>query len=92
MDEKSKLKEQLNQEILKWEQKIKEAKARLKLESMDAKDKIQCLIDEMEVELQVAKLQLKKINKAFNETWDYVNKGRISSLYTISEAYEKTIK
>ena len=59
---------------------------------MDAKDKIQYHINEMEVELQVAKIQLKKINKAFNEAWDYVNKGRISSLDTISKAYEKTIK
>lgn len=92
MDEKSKLKEQLNEEMLKWQQKIDEAKVQLKLGSMDAKDKIQDHIKEMEIELEVAKLEWKKIDDASNEAWGDIKKGWKTSLDTISEAYDKTLK
>ena len=90
--EKSKLKEQLKEEITKWQTKMDEAKLQLHLGAKEAQDKIDPIVRELELKYQQALKKWEEIDDASEDAWDDIKEGLQSSFKSMSEAFNKAKK
>ena len=87
--EKSKIKEELKEEIAKWQTKMDEAKLQLHLGAKEAQDKIDPYIEELELKFEQAKKKMEEIDDAAEDAWDDIQEGFKSSFKSMSEAFSK---
>jgi hypothetical protein len=90
--EKSKIKEQLKEEIAKWQSKMDEAKLQLHLGAKEAQDKIDPLVKELEQKFAQAKKKWEEIDDASEDAWNDIHEGFKSSFKSMSKAFNKAKK
>jgi len=87
--EKNKVKEQLKEEISKWQTKIDEAKLQVHLGAKEAQDKIDPYIEELELKYEQAKKKWEEIDDASENAWEDIKEGFQASFKSMSEAFNK---
>jgi NAD-specific glutamate dehydrogenase len=86
---KQTLKEQLDEELGKWQTKIDEAKVQMHLGAKEAEDKIQPYVDQLEQELSRAKAQWNKFESSSESAWNEIERGVNISVKAMKQAFEK---
>lgn len=85
---KQTVKEQLEQEIGKWQAKMDEAKLQMHLGVKEAQDKLQPHVDQLDKELSEAKSKLEEFEKSSEGAWGEVKEGLESSFDVMKMAFE----
>ena len=86
------LKAQLEQEMAKWQTKIDEAKLQLQLGSMDAEDKIRPHVEQLEKEMDEAKVKWAQLEQASEHSWSDLKEGLDLSVEAMKDAFSKASK
>ena len=95
MNESSKMNEmkaELEQELAKWQTKIDEARVQLKLGGMEAEQKIQPWLDQLENEMSKAKEKWAELEDASENSWEDIKVGLDSSVDSMKEAFANARK
>jgi hypothetical protein len=87
--EKGKLKEQLKEEIARWQTKMDETKLQLHLGAKEAQDKIDPYVKELELKYEQAMKKWEEIDEASENAWEDIQEGLQSSFKSMSEAFNK---
>jgi chromosome segregation ATPase len=90
--EKKTVKDQLENEMVKWQTKIDEARLQLHLGALEAKDKLQPHINELEKDLEIAKKQMEEFDDATEDAWKDIRKGLKSSFNTMKKSFDNAKK
>jgi len=87
--EKKTLKDELEEELAKWQTKMDEAKVQLHLGAKDAQDKLQPHVDKLEQELDEAKQQWQQLEDASEKSLKDIEKGVRVSITAMKKSFEK---
>lgn len=87
--EKKTLEQQLEDEMKKWRGELDELKVQVHLGTMDAQDKMQPCIDQLEEELAKAKKDWQEFGEASEGAWQELGKGLKLSLAAVKQSAEK---
>ena len=90
--EKKAAKDYLKDEMALWQIKIEEAKLQLHLGAMEAREKLQPHINELEKELDDAKTQMEEFDDSIEKAWEDVKHGLDSSFKTMQRSFDKAKK
>lgn len=86
------VKAQLEQELAKWQTKIDEARVQLNLGGMEAEEKIQPYLDQLENEMLNAKGKWAELEEATENSWADIKVGLDSSVDAMKAAFSKAKK
>lgn len=86
------MKAQLEQELAKWQTKIDEARVQLNLGGMEAEEKIQPYLDQLENEMLNAKGKWAELEEATENSWADIKVGLDSSVDAMKAAFSKAKK
>ena len=86
------LKEELEEELAKWQTKMDEAKVQLHLGAKDAHDKLQPHVDKLEQELEEAKQQWQQVEDASEKSLKDIEKGVRVSITAMKKSFENAKK
>lgn len=92
MEEQSKkeaLKKMLQEEIAKWQTQLDELTVQVKQGSKDASVKLKKQQEKLEKELALAKVELKRLDKATGEAWQNISDGLKASFETMNDSFDK---
>ena len=87
--EKKTIEQQLEEEMKKWQTKIDEVKVQLNLAAMDAKDKAQPHIDQLEQEMAKAEKEWQEFKQASGGACQDLSKGLRLSFKAIQHSADK---
>ena len=88
-EDKSTIKNQLQQEVAKWQTKIDEAKLQLNLAAMDAHDKLQPHVEQLDLELHQAQEKWQKFESASGSAWQDIQHGLKMSFKSMQQSFDK---
>ena len=74
-EDKQTLKDQLKEEMAKWQTKMDEAKVQIHLGTKEAQEKIEPYVEKLEQELSQAKKQLQQLESDSKSAWQEVQRG-----------------
>jgi predicted nucleic acid-binding Zn-ribbon protein len=90
--EKKTVKDHLEDEMVKWQTQIDEARLQLHLGAMETKEKLQPHIDELEKKLDDAKKQMEEFDDASEKAWKDIKRGLDSSFKAMQRSFDKAKK
>ena len=85
---KQTVKEQLKQDIEKWQVKMDEVKLQMHLGAKEKQDKLQPHVDQLDHELRKAKAKLEEFGENSEGAWGEVQEGLESSFDVMKMAFE----
>lgn len=86
--DKQSIKEQLEKELAKWQEKMDEAKVQMHLGIKDAEDKIKPHVEKLDEEMNQAKIKLEELGKSSEGAWGDLKAGVESSIDIMKVAFE----
>ena len=87
--DKKTVEQQLEEEMTKWRGELEQLKVQAHLGTMEAKDKMQPYIDQLDEELAKAKSDWQDFGEASEGAWQELGKGLKLSFKAIQQSAEK---
>ncbi len=90
--DKQTIKEQLEKELEEWQTKMDAAKVQMHLGMKDAEDKMKPYVEQLDKELDQAKVKLEELGKSSEGAWGEVKAGLDSSIEAMKMAFKSAEK
>jgi len=87
--DKKTVEQQLEEEMKQWQTKIDEVKVQMHLGAMEAREKAQPYVDQLDQELAKAKKDWQEFGRASEGAWQELSKGLKLSFKAIQQAADK---
>ena len=89
---KQTVKKQLEAEVAKWQTKLDEANVQMNLAAMDARDKLQPHVDQLEQDLGKAQAKWKQFESDTGNAWQEISHGLKMSFAAMQQSFDKAQK